>query len=233
MKRFTIYLLGLVFSSTYGQALKRFDYLIDFGTSISIPYKSKIEYWPGNSNSPIISYGSNIGYFIEANLAYKLNNKYSLCSGLNFIDSKFRVNENRGILQRNGNLNNLYLTIPVLMKVKLSSNFPIKLGLGTYLGFILSAKQKGTSQIDYSQIDLSNDPILINVPDSFNEDVKSYYKPLDFGLSGQFDYEYKIFKKQVCFAFAKLNFGLPNIRIDNYPYDWKNYNLLIGTGIKL
>tara|TARA_B100001287_G_scaffold224384_1_gene193740 strand:- start:2749 stop:2994 length:246 start_codon:yes stop_codon:yes gene_type:complete len=73
-------------------------------------------------------------------------------------------------------------------------------------------------------------------PQEYNYKNKLPNNIIDLGLSFQLDCTKKL-KNNVCgIIFSRFNYGIVNnygLVEDNLLEDWKNYNIVIGLGIKL
>lgn len=238
MRNFVFFSLILLSLNVIAQEKiqRKIYYQINFGTTVSIPYKNKIETLTNFPNHPIFEYQSWYGYIIEGKIGYNLTSNSTINCGINYKRISYGINYKEGIFERNGKLFTDYISIPLLTKFK-SDKMPISLGLGLYAGWIISAKEQGVIKTDISQIIVNdpNDPVLLNIKteQDFNRNTKDDYKDIDFGLIIHIDYEIKLNNNLSCMIFSKFNYGLTNILVDKIEYDWKNRNILIGIGLKL
>jgi hypothetical protein len=235
---FTIILL---FTATYffGQDFKKINYQLSFGTTVTIPYKKSIEIWPEVDGHPRTEYGSNFGYFSEFLIFYNINKKISINSGLNYNYSRLKINDKIGFVESKGNITSSYIQIPVLISYHLSDKLPISISSGPYLGLLISAKEKGTSYIDNTIIG-SGDPAMYLLEPVYEYDniIRKDYSSIDVGLSMQINYEIRIGENLTGVILTRFNYGLVDVMTNeivnkNTASEWKNYNLMIGLGIRL
>ncbi|MGD9994277.1 MAG: porin family protein [Salinivirgaceae bacterium] len=222
------------------QDLKKINYQFDFGTTLTIPYKSTIEIWPEIDNHPQTDYSSNFGYFLEVLISYNLNSKYSISTGLNYNLTSLKINDKIGLIENIGNLTNSYLTFPVLIKCRLSDKIPITISAGPYLGLLISANEKGTSYIDTAGLVFAEpDPVILIEPtQKYDTNIKKDYTSIDYGLSIQLDYEISLSSGLKGVILSRFNYGLKYVLTNDLvnnssAKDWKNYHLMIGIGLKL
>jgi len=244
-----IILLIILIASTfsiYGQEdeIKKFNFQFDLGTTISIPYKQKCYYEviPATFSSEdcYTEHSSDFGYYIDLVSFYNFNNKISIGLGVNYVFSSYKINDKYGYNYSEGKLINSYLNIPISIKYKISEKIPISISLGTYFGLLINANENGTIYFDTTKLSMvnPNDPLF--KPMDYNNDLKELYTT-NLGLSLQLDYEFKFNDKIQGFFITKFNYGIKNIISDDYQEvdrnnackEWKNYNLLIGIGLKI
>jgi hypothetical protein len=234
----------LLFISTlisFGQDFKIFEYEINLGTNISIPYKWTIETMPNFEGHPETDYRPGIGYFFEFITSYHLNTRASLYSGLNLNGTLLHIHDKLGLLESIGKIKTTYISVPILINYRFSDNSPFSFSLGPYFGFIISAREIGTTTFDTAGfiIDDDSDPIIDSIDpiQDYDNDIKKNFRSLDFGVSAQYDYEFEISDSFLGVIFTRFNYGLLNV-ITNDIYTkgtadkWKNYNLVLGVGLK-
>ncbi|TCO09636.1 outer membrane protein with beta-barrel domain [Natronoflexus pectinivorans] len=237
-----ILILGLfTIGEISAQDFKRINYQLDFGTTLTIPYKSTIEIWPEIDKHPHTDYSPNFGYFLEVMISYNLNRKYSINTGLNYNYTALGISDKIGLFENKGNLTNSYLTFPVLIKCRLSNKLPISISTGPYLSLLISANEKGTTYIDTAGFIFDDpDPLLESIEpiQKYNTDVKKNYSAIDYGISLQLDYDIKLSQRLNGVVLTRFNYGLKNVLTNDLvnnssANDWKNYNFMIGFGVKL
>lgn len=237
MNKLIFTIIGLIlFLSISGQEVQKFNYQINFGTNISIPYKKTIETFQEIEGHPIMNFKSDYDYFIELILTYNLNSRMTFNTGVSFINNKLQVNSTAGQIEQDGIIRTNYLGIPLEFNYQIFENIPLRIGLGAYLNLLLKSKEKGTMYIDTTGF--SNyypDPYLesMEIIQEYDNDITSYYNTLDFGLTSKVEYEFKAIKNTSIVVFSKFNYGLTNTRKGTNSVVWKNYNLLFGLGIKI
>lgn len=240
MKHIFIVLGILIVTNIFGQDFKKFDYQFDIGTTLTIPYKKTIEIWPEVDRHPQTNYSSDFGYFLECMISYNFNKKVAINSGLNYNYSSLGINDKLGFYESKGNLTSSYLHLPILFKYHVYDK--ITISAGPYLGLLISANESGTTYIDTTGFVAFgiHDPILdaIEPIQKYDKNIKNDYTAFDFGLSGQVDYELALGEKLIGVIFSRFNYGLKNVMTNdlannNTATEWRNYNFMIGIGIKL
>ncbi len=245
MRKIAIIIVIFIFFNleNYGQESKKLSFQFDIGTSITLPYQSEVEFWTFTAidGSNKTSYKSDYGYFIETLLTYKLKEKISLTSGLNYNYISYQIIDGYEGFLSEGSLNNSYLSIPLKLNYRISKKIPISISAGAYIGFIMFAQEKGTRYMDTSMFVAldPNDPLLQPEQD-YDNNIKEDYSSIDYGLLFQLDYELSFNEKISGVIFSRFNYGLKDIysgnnksAIHNSAFKWKNYNILIGMGIKI
>ncbi len=233
--------------STYGQEnTKKNNFQFDLGTNISIPYKKHIEFYsvfPFNGSNKT-DYSTNFGYFLEFSSLYNLNGKFFIASGINFSYTSIKIFEDiLPFITTKGNLTNLYLKVPFIVKYKLLNNTSFFISSGAYLGFLVNAKEKGTTYLDTSKLVAydPNDPLL-QPEQNYNNKVNADFTQFDYGLLIQLEYEIKLGKHLTGNILTRFNYGLRNVistginkkeMEHSAAFVWKNYEALIGIGIKI
>lgn len=229
----------------YGQEGKRLNFQVDFGTSITLPYKTSVEYQTllPISGSYKTNYETDFGYFAEILSIYKVKEKISLTTGLNYNYISYKINDGIGIMTSEGNLKNSYLNIPLFLNYRISEKIPVSISTGTYLGILLYAQEKGTMYLDTTNIIVvdPNDPLL-KPEQQYNNEIKDDYFSVDYGILFQLEYEFSFSEKISGVFLSRFNYGLKNILSSGMDkqqtehsaaYEWKNYNILVGIGIKM
>lgn len=243
MKKILIILiLGLIScGDILAQDLKKFNYQLDLGTTLTIPFKNTIEIWPDTDNPPQTNYRSNLGYFFEFLVSYNLNKKYAISTGLNYNYNSLKIDNTIGLIEDKGNLTTSYFTLPVLCRYRFSDKIPLSISVGPYLGFLVIAKENGISYIDTARfVPVKPDPVLDSIEprQKYNNDISKDYTSIDIGLSVQCDYEIKLSKRLTGIILTRFNYGFKDVITNdmvnnNLANDWRNYNFMIGFGIKL
>jgi len=146
--------------------------------------------------------GFNVGGFAEI----KFNDKFALQPELLYSlqGAKGVSTDSNGLLNSSEDVkqNLSYLNVPVMVKF-----YPIKslyVEAGPQVGFLVSAKEKtdGT-EIDFNEV--SGNEELVNV--STNEDVKDFYKSIDFDFNIGAGYEFT----ENLFAGVRYSIGLTDV----------------------
>ena len=238
----TILILGVIaIGNIYSQETKKLNYQFDLGTTLSVPYKKTIEIWPEIEGHPQTDYSSSFGYFCELLVSYNINQKFFIQTGLNYNSNRIDINDKIGLIENKGKVLISYLNLPLYFGLKPIDDLPMTVSVGPYIGFILTAKEKGTSYIDTAGfISMEPDPVLqsIEPKQDYDTDIKKDYTLIDFGLSLQLDYELKLTENLRGVILTRFNYGLTNVLTNdlinnNSASDWKNYSLLVGFGLKL
>jgi hypothetical protein len=233
-KRLTILLMGfLVLGNSFAQETPKIEYQFDLGTTLSLPYKSKIETWPNVANSPVTNYNSSFGYFLEVMASYNISYKIAINSGINFSHNAIKIDDKIGVIEYKGKMLNSYLQIPVMCTYKFSGKTPFSISVGPYIGLLLNSKEKGTQYIDPIPLPSGGSDPLMNtdlIVQDYNYSTTDNYKSIDLGLSMQVNYQFRLNSNYKGLFLTRFNYGLTNTR-ENSSYDWKNYNFMIGFGI--
>jgi hypothetical protein len=215
MKKTLLILLALFSVSVFAQE-KNIKYQLSFGPTLSVPKTSKLS----DSNIdgfPEIKSSINIGAFILPSINYSFNEKTSLDFGFGFYLDRFSVENKIGPTVNKGNRNINQLQVPININFRFGNDDSYLFGIGGFTSFILSAKEKGQTKIDYSQLNPydPNDPIIIDDNVSYNNDIKDNYNSVNFGAFIQL-------KKEISFSTNTAGFVL--IKINQYFNAIKNYD---------
>ncbi len=240
-KIFIILILGLISTGeVFAQNSKKINYQFDFGTTLTIPYKSTIEIWPELDGHSQTDYNSDFGYFLEFLVSYSLNSKYAITTGLTYNHSSTKIYDQIGLFENKGNLTNSYISIPILFKYRPTKRLPLSISVGPYLGYLIKANEKGTSTIDTTGlIFFEPEPIFDSgTTHEYETDILKDYSSFDYGLSIQLEYEIKISQILNGIILTRFNYGLKNVLTNDLvnnssASNWKNYNLMIGFGLKI
>ena len=237
-------LIGLfIFSSVNGQEDKKWDYQLNFGATVTVPFikseENNFEYNGQIIDTEKINYASGIGYFAEFMTSYSLNSKLSLMLGVNYSNISFKVNSEFGIQENKGIITTSNIHFPLYAKYKVTEKNPISVSFGPFFRIIASANEDGTFYLDTSNLFVldPNDPLLQPETD-YKNNIKENYEKYDWGLSLQFDYEISISSKFKGIILTRFNYSLRNVINNqsigvNTPKEWGNYSFDIGIGIKI
>jgi len=239
MKHITLILL-LAFTSLAGsmaQAIKKINYQVNIGSTISFPYEKSVSYMPGTYQASQTDYSSDIGYFAELMLTYNMTNRYAISTALNYTYSAVGVNDKIGAFHSKGKIATSYLNIPLLFKYRLTEKVPLSLGAGPYIGFLLTANESGTTHIDIAALTML-EPEHIEPTEAYDTSIKENYTTIDYGLSLQLDYEIKLSAGLKGVVLTRFNYGLKNTLTCDQAHNstarnWKNYNVMLGLGLIL
>jgi|GEM_PF-2669589 len=238
----TILILGVITTGNiYSQEIKKFNYQFDLGTTLSVPYKKTIENLPEFEGHPQTDYGSSFGYFCELLVSYNINHKFFIQTGLNYNSNRIDINDKIGLIENKGSILTSYLNIPLYLGLRPVDDLPMTVSIGPYVGFIMIAREEGTTFIDTAGfISMEPDPILTSIEpkQDYDTDIKGDYNSVDFGLTLQLDYELKLSENIKGVILTRFNYGMTNVLTNdlinnNSASDWKNYSLLVGFGLKL
>ena len=230
MKQIILILIVLFSTNIYAQELKKVEYELNLGTSISIPYQKTIDKTTDFGQRFIIKSSSNIAYFGELLYQYNFTPKIAISSGFNFSQYKWKSNFQSELTERKGTVKESYLNFPFLFQYQPFGNIPVYLSAGPYIGVLLSAKETGSNLSDLPLYD--TDGNIVEANSNFEYDVKQAFKSYDFGLSTKIKYKIKINSKIACVFFCRFNYGLMDVRKDEI-IEWKNYNLMTGIGLSI
>jgi len=248
MKKIILFIIIIFFVNikNFAQEEKRLSYQIDLGTSIALPYKQMIYTYKTHTmdmTTPYTEYKSDYGYYAEGLIKYNLINKFSITTGFNYKYISYKIKDVWGLNISEGNINNSTLSIPFLLNYKLSDKIPLSVSAGPYIEFVINAQELGVTHIDTSYITVidPNDPMFKD--QDYNNNITKDYKMMSIGFSTQLEYELKFSKKISGILLSRFNYGLSNVLIiddeqnhktaKNSANIWKNYNILIGVGIRI
>lgn len=215
MKNTLLFLLVLFSVSIFAQE-KKIKYQLSFGPTLSVPKTSKLS----DSNIdgfPEIKSSINIGAFILPSINYSFNKKTSLEFGLGFYLDRFSIENKIGVSVNKGNRNINQLQLPININFRFGNDNSYLFGIGGFTSLLLSAKEKGHTEIDYSKIYYynPNDPIYIVNNGSYNNNIKDNYNSVNFGAFIQL-------KKEISFSTSTPGFIL--IKINQYFNAIKNHD---------
>jgi len=239
----TIFLVYFIFLSVKGQDNKKWDFQLDLGTTLTVPFKkyseNNFEYNGKIIDTEKINYSSEFGYFAEFITSYTLNSKLSFLTGISYFNTSFKINSELGMQTNKGTITTSNIHLPLLVRYKLIKKIPISISFGPYFRILINANEKGTIYLDTNNVIVvdPNDPLLQPETD-YTNDIKKNYEKYDYGLSLQFDYELSISEKIKGVILTRFNYGLKNVINNqssniNIPKEWNNYNFDIGIGIKI
>jgi len=196
---------------------KKFEFQLSLGPTFSIPKTSELT----NTNvdgSPEIKSSVNIGAYILPSLNYSLSEKSSLDFGIGFYLDRFSIEDKIGPVTNKGNRSISQIQTPINFNFHFSQDNSYQLGIGGFASFLISAKEKGDTITDFSQIDIidPNDPTFNNNSTvSYDNNIKDNYNSVSFGAFVQL-------KKSISFSSDKKGFIL--LRINQYFNSIKNNN---------
>lgn len=241
-----IIIIGIIsLGDIYAQGIKQISYQLDFGPTVTIPYKKTVEIMPEFDGHPTTNYTSDFGYFVEFLVSYNLTRKYSIQTGLNYNYTSLKISDNAGLIENKGNLTNSYFSLPILFKYRLSEKIPFSISTGPYIAYLVKANEKGTTYTDTTGfISADHDQVIdptiqqIDPVSKYYTDIKKDYTAVDYGLSLQLDYEINRNKLLNGVIITRFNYGLKNVLTNNLQNnssanDWKNYHIMFGFGFKL
>ena len=194
---------------------KKIDFQLSAGTTLSVPKTSELT----NTNvdgSPEIKSSINIGAFILPSANYSLNEKSSIDFGIGFYLDRFSIEDKIGPLTNKGNRSISQIQTPINFNFHFSKDKSYQFGVGGFASFLISAKEKGETITNFSQIDIidPNDSTFNNNSSvSYDNDIKDNYNSVSFGAFIQL-------KKSISFSSDTKGFIL--IRINQYLNSIKN-----------
>jgi hypothetical protein len=194
---------------------KKIDFQLSLGPTLSIPKTSELTTTNFNG-SPEIKSSINVGAYILPSVNYSLSEKTSLDFGLGFYLDRFSIEEKIAAVVNKGNRSINQIQTPISFNLHFSHDKSYQFGMGGFVNFILSAKEKGETTFNYSQIYVinPNDPAFNNNSTvSYNKDIKDNYNSVSFGAFIQL-------KKSISFSSDKKGFIL--LRINQYLNSIKN-----------
>ncbi len=217
-----IFMIGFL-TEIYSQN-KKLEFQLSFGTTLSVPKKSKLT----NTNlegSPEIKSSMNIGAYILPTLNYTLSEKTSLDLGLGFYLDRFSIKDVIGLSKSTGNRNISQIQTPINFNYHFGKRKSYQLGIGGFVNFILSAKEKGNNVIEFSEFlnDSSDTVFNNNSTVNYNNDIKDNYNSTSFGGFIQL-------KKVISFSENKKGFILlkVNQHFNAIKNDKSNFDLIEG-----
>ncbi|WP_026755276.1 outer membrane beta-barrel protein [Sediminibacter sp. Hel_I_10] len=202
-----IFLIGY-FTTAYSQDQK-IQFQFALGPTLSIP-KTSASTNTNVDGSPEIKSSINMGAFILPSVNYSLSESSSLDFGIGFFIDRFSIEDTMGAVTNKGNRNISQIQTPINFNVHFSQDKSYQLGIGAFASFLVSAKEKGDTIIDVSNIDLidPNDPNFSNgATVIYDNDIKDNYNSVSFGAFLQL-------KKSISFSSDKKGFIL--VRVNQY-----------------
>jgi len=115
---------------------------INFGTTLTVPYKKTISVWSELENHPETNFSADWGYFFEFVWSVPINSCNSILTGLNYSYFSTKVNDRNCPFEHRGIISNSYITLPLLFKHRLSEKIPVSIASGPYFSFLVDAKEK-------------------------------------------------------------------------------------------
>jgi hypothetical protein len=207
-----IFMIGFL-TKIYSQD-KKINFQLSAGPTLSVPKTSELT----NTNvdgSPEIKSSINIGAFILPSVNYSINEKSSLDFGIGFFLDRFSIEDKIGAVTNKGNRSISQIQTPISFNFHFSQDKSYQFGIGGFASFLISAKEKGDTTTNLSQIDIidPNDPNFSNHNISYDNDIKDNYNSVSFGAFIQL-------KKSISFSSDKKGFIL--LRINQYFNSIKN-----------
>jgi len=211
-----IFMIGFL-SKTHAQDQK-IEFQLSLGPTFSIPKTSEL----ANANtegSPKVKSSINIGAYILPSFNYSLGKKSSLDFGVGFFLDRFSIENEIGPIISKGNRSISQIQIPINFNFHFSKDKSYLFGVGGFASFLISAKEKGETKINTTQIEIidPNDPFFSSSATtvSYNENIKENYNSVNFGAFIQL-------RKNIIFSSSKEGFIL--IRINQYFNSIKDNN---------
>ena len=226
----TTALLLFIAVNTNAQEAKTLHYQLSLGTNYTMPYQKKWSLLDTRHE-----YSGSFGYFSELLVHYNMKPKVTLRSGINYNYTQFEewylVNYSTASFK----VNKSSLRIPLLFTYYPLKDTPISVSAGPYIGILLSAKEKGSGYFYTSELTIEdeNDPVFQN-PISIDNDIKDIYKNVDYGMTIELNYDFKLTPNIKSVVLTRFSYGLTDIiNGSTTNFKWKNYYLDLGIGIKI
>jgi len=151
-----------------------------------------------------------IGFHVGGLVEIKFSEKFALQPELLFSTqgTKTESSENDGdgfVSSYEATTNLAYVNIPIMVKF-----YPIPslyIEAGPQVGFLVSAKEKAEGSATYTTFDGEGNPITVTESFETDEDVKDFYKSIDFGINVGVGYEFT----ENLGANVRYNLGLSDI----------------------
>jgi hypothetical protein len=225
--KYLIFGIALLISiSSYGQDIKRLNYQLDIGPTVTIPYNHIT-----NINLVTTKYNCGVGFFTEMNCCYNINNQYSLACGVNYSFCNLKTDYTIGAERLKLNVLSQSITVPLEFKLRVFTSKPFFIRVGGYFGTVLSTKEKGTQYIDTTKFQPIQNPPLpttIIVSETLNNGFI-----LTYGLSARVEYIIKVNDNIGLVVFSKFSYGWSYWHQYQHKDKDLNYNLLFGIGINI
>lgn len=224
----------------FAQDAKKWNYQFDMGMNRSIPYTKHAEQLKEFEGHPQTNYSGNWSYFAELLVSYRIGERHSLVSGLNYSASSISVDDQIGVQKSNGHIRRSYLKLPVLFRYWLFQQVPLSVAAGPYLGYRIKAREKGTAYLDLSSLDVTYaEPEFLELANGwdYNNNIKGGFTSIDYGLILQADYEISFSEKLKGVLLCRFDYGLKNVATTDISYfssadKWRNYAISVGLGVK-
>ena len=225
MRHRALLLLIITFiAKSYSQD-KKTNFSIALGPTLSVPKTSELTD-TNIDGRPVIKSSINIGAYILPSLNYSFNEKTSLDIGLGFYLDRFAIKDKIGAITNKVNRNVSQIQTPASINFKLGNNRSYQLGIGGFTSFILSAKEKGETITDFSQIDIIDptDPnFQSNSSVEYKENIKENYNTVNFGAFIQLKKFFSLSATKKGFVIVKVNQYFNAIKSNDPSSDIANY----------
>jgi len=245
MKQRVLLLLLIAFISKSYTQDKKTNFYISLGPTFSIPKTSELTD-TNIDGRPVIKSSINIGAYILPSLNYSFNEKTSLDFGLGFYLDRFAVEDRIGAVTNNVNRNISQIQVPININFYFGSDNSYQFGIGGFTSILLSAKEKGETITDFSQINISdpNDPTFqSNSSVGYKKNIKKNYNSVNFGAFIQLKKYFSLSATKKGFVIVKINQYLNAIKSNDPNSDIANYvnfkdekeptTINLGFGIEL
>ncbi|MAX71641.1 MAG: hypothetical protein CMC76_11195 [Flavobacteriaceae bacterium] len=222
-KRILLVVLIGFLAKIYSQD-KKIEFQLSLGSTLSIPKTSELT----NTNvdgSPEIKSSINIGAYILPSFNYLINENSSIDFGIGFYLDRFSIEDKMGAITNKGNRNISQIQIPVNYNFHFGQDKSYHFGIGGFTSFLISAKEKGDTITDFTQIIIDpNDPTFSsNSTVSYNNDIKDNYNSVSFGAFIQLKKFFSFSSEKRGFILLKINQYINSIKNNDSDSDLSQY----------
>lgn len=226
-KLFYCLLCVLVGSLGYSQTAK-VQFQLSGGPTLSVPKTTDLVE-NGGPGAPETKTKINVGGFMLSSLEYAFNEKSSIEGGVGVYLDRYVIEHRVGAAVSDGNRNITQIQIPINYNFHLGQDKLWSLGLGGFINFVLSAREKGETFVDNSQININdpNDPVIVgNELGSFSNNIKDNFNTISFGGFIKLRKDFKLSDSLDSFMFIKINQYINSIKANELSFD-------IGPSLKV
>ncbi len=203
---------------------KKIEFQLSLGPTLSVPKTSELTD-TNVDGSPEIKSSINIGAFVLPSWNYSFNEKSSIDFGIGFYLDRFSIEDKIGAVTNKGNRNISQIQIPINYNFHFSQDKSYQFGIGGFTSFLVSAKEKGDTITDVSQIDIidPNDPTFSNATISYENDIKDNYNSVSFGAYIQLKKSFSFSSKKKGFILLRINQYFNSIKNNDFDSDLSQY----------
>jgi len=191
MRTLIIFITLLLASFKIYSQEKKVNFIIEGGTTISLPKTSDlIDSYEGNSY--IIKTTPNVGIYVTPSINLNVSEKIFINTGLGYTLNRFKIQNTIGYLNESGTRNIHQIQTPLSLGFKLKNNFSIVTG-GT-LNYIISAKVNSSSDIDNNIpiYDPAEAEFVNNYSSEDNYSILDEYNRFNFGIFTKIKKEFNL-----------------------------------------